>query len=88
MCQKGVKSVNLLNDQKGMDSTSEILEFLNANPDLLNKIKEFKDLQILVWNLMCDREEIENDIKVNQTLFKHYDEQVNEKRKKLGLEPI
>jgi hypothetical protein len=46
------KIVNLLNDQLGMDSTIEILEFLKADPDLFNKIKEFKDLQLLVWNLM------------------------------------
>ena len=42
------KIVNLLNDQLGMDSTIEILEFLKADPDLFNKIKEFKDLQLLV----------------------------------------
>ncbi len=80
------KIVNLLNDQKGMDLTIEILEFLKANPDLLNKIKEFKDLQLLVWNLMIDREEIENDIKVDKILLKHLDKQIKNRREELGFE--
>jgi len=80
------KIVNLLNDQKSMDLTIDILEFLKANPDLLNKIKGFKDLQLLVWNLMIDRKEIENDIKVDKTLLKHFDKQIENRREELGLE--
>ena len=80
------KIVNLLNDQKGMDSTIEILEFLKANPGLLNEIKKFKDLKLLVWNLMIDRKEIENDIKVDKTLLKHFDKQIENRREELGLE--
>ncbi len=79
------KIVNLLKNQKDMALTIEILEFLKANPDLLNKIKEVKDLQLLVWSLMIDREEIENDIEVNKILLKHFDKQINEKQKELGL---
>ncbi len=74
--------IYLLNDQKDLDLTIEILEFLKANPDLLNKIKEIKDLQIIVWNMMIDRDEIENDIKVDKTLLKHYDENIAKKNKK------
>ena len=69
-----------------MDLTIDILEFLKANPDLLNKIKGFKDLQLLVWNLMIDRKEIENDIKVDKTLLKHFDKQIENRREELGLE--
>lgn len=78
--------VNLLNDQKNMKLTIEILEFLTANPHLLNKIKEVKDLQLLVWNLTWDKEDIEHDIEVNKTISKYFDKQINEKQKKLGLE--
>ena len=74
--------IYLLNDQKNLDLTIEILEFLKANPDLLNKIKEIKDLQIIVWNMMIDRDEIENDIKVDKTLLKHYDENMAKKKTK------
>ena len=79
--------IYLLNDQKNLDLTIEILEFLKANPDLLNKIKEIKDLQIIVWNIMVDRDEIENDIKVDKTLLKHYDENMaKKKQKELGID--
>ena len=76
----------LLKHQKNMAVTIEILEFLKANPDLLNKIKEFKDLQLLVWNLMIDRKEIGNDINVDKTLLKHFDKLIKNRREELGLE--
>lgn len=79
------KIVNLLNDQKDMDLTIEILEFLKANSALLSEINEFKDLQLLVWNLIIDREEIEDDIEVKKTLDQFYDGQLQMKEKQLGL---
>lgn len=74
--------IHLLKDQKDMALSIDILEFLKANLHLLEKIKEIKDLQNVVWNLMVDREEIEHDIEVDKTL-RRYDEQI-EKRKRIG----
>ncbi len=79
------KIVNLLNDQKGMDLTIEILEFLKVNPDLLNKIKEIKDLEIIIRDLMAEREEVKEDIEVDKTLLRFYDGQLQVKEKQLGL---
>jgi hypothetical protein len=79
--------IYLLKDPKDTDLTIEILEFLKANPDLLNKIKEIKDLQMILWNLMIDRDEIENDIKVDKTLLKHYDKIIDKEQKELGIDP-
>jgi hypothetical protein len=76
----------LLKGEKDMDLSIEILEFLKANPDLFNKIKETKDLQTIVWNLMIDWEEIECDIEVSKTLLKHYDKEIEKKKKKLGID--
>jgi hypothetical protein len=78
--------VNLLNNQPDMDLTIEIVEFLQANSNQFDEIKEVKDLQILKSNLMYDLDEIKDDIKVNKTLLKHFDKQINEKQKELGLE--
>ena len=80
--------IQLLKDQKNMTLILEILEFLISNPDLWEKIKEIEDLQTIIWNLMADREEIENDIKVDQTILIHYDRQVEKMERKLGLPSI
>jgi hypothetical protein len=77
--------ISLLKDQKDSVLTIEILEFLRVNPKYWKKIKEIKDLQIMVWNLMVDREEIEQDIKVDKSLLRYYDEQMEKKKKQLGL---
>jgi hypothetical protein len=34
---------------------------------------------------MADREEVEEDIGVNKTLLRYYDEQIEKKEKQLGL---
>ena len=85
MCQKGIESSLLLKDQNDVALTIEIIEFLRGNPKYWKKIKEIKDLQIMVWNLMVDREEIEEDIEVDKTLLRYYDEQMEKKKKQLGL---
>ena len=77
--------VNFLNKQKDIDLIVEIVGFLEANYNHFDEIKEVKDLQILISNLMYDRDELVNDIRVNKILLKHFDEQINEKRKELGL---
>ncbi len=79
------KIIHLLKDQKNMALILDILEFLISNPDLWKKIKEIENLQTIIWNLMADREEIEHDIKVNQTLIMHYDRQMEEMERQLGL---
>jgi len=61
------------------------LEFLKANPNLLKKIKETKDRQIIVWNLMADREEIEHEMENDQTILQAYDELIEKKQKQLGF---
>jgi hypothetical protein len=79
------KIIHLLKDQIDMDFTIEILEFLRVNPQHWKKIKEIKDLQIIIWNFMADLEEIEENIEVNKTLLRFYDGQVQIKEKQLGL---
>ena len=79
------KIIHLLKDKNDMALTIEIIEFLRVNPKYWKKIKEIKDLQIIIWNLMADREEVEEDIGVNKTLLRYYDEQIEKKEKQLGL---
>jgi hypothetical protein len=79
------KIVSLLNDPKGMDLTIEILEFLRVHPEYWKEITEIKDLEIIKWNLMADREDIEEEIGVNKILLRHYDGQIQIKEKQLGL---
>lgn len=78
--------MNLLNNQTDTELTIEILEFLQANSNQSDEIKEVKDLQILKSDLMYERDEIKEDIKVNKILLKHFDKQINEKQKELRLE--
>ncbi len=41
-----------------MALTIEIIEFLRLNPTYWKKIKEIKDLEIIIWDLMAEREEV------------------------------
>lgn len=75
------KIVYLLKDQKDMVLTIDILEFLKENPHLLKLIKEAKDLQFMVCDLMVDREEIEHDIEVDKTILRMYDKMLEKKEK-------
>ena len=77
--------ISLLKDQKDSVLTIEILEFLRVNPKYWKKIKEIKDLEVIIWNLMADREDVEEDIEVNKTLLRYYDRQIQIKEKQLGL---
>ncbi len=77
--------IYLLKDEKDLDSTIEILEFLKANRHLLKKIKEIKDRQIMIWNLMADKEEIKNEIENDQIILQAYDELIEKKQKQLGF---
>ncbi len=79
------KIIRLLKDQKDMTLTIEIIEFLRLNPTHWKKIKEIKDLEIIILDLMADREEVEEDIEVNKTLLRFYDGQLQVKEKQLGL---
>ena len=79
------KIIRLFKDKNDMALTIEIIEFLRVNPKYWKKIKEIKDLEIIIWNLMADREEVEEDIGVNKTLLRFYDGQLQVKEKQLGL---
>ena len=67
------KIIHFLKNQNDMDFIIEILEFLQTNPEHFDEIKEVKDLQILKSNLMCDRDEIKNEITYNKMLLKCYE---------------
>ena len=68
-----------------MALTIEILEFLRVHPEYWKEIIEIKDLKIIIWDLMADREDIEEDIWAKKILCRHYDEQIQIKEKQLGL---
>jgi cell fate (sporulation/competence/biofilm development) regulator YlbF (YheA/YmcA/DUF963 family) len=79
------KIVNLLKDKNDLDSTIEILGFLKVNPKYWKKIKEIKDLEIIIEEMKAYREEIEEDIEVNKILDQFYERQLQEKEEQLGL---
>ena len=79
------KIIHLLKDHKDMALTIEIIEFLRVNPIDWKKIKEIKDLEIIIWDLMAKREEIEDDIEVDISLLRFYDGRLQVKEKQLGL---
>jgi DNA-binding CsgD family transcriptional regulator len=79
------KILNLLKDKNDLDSTIEILEFLKINPKYCKKIKEIKDLEIIIEELKADREEIEEDIHAKKIIDQYYDRQLQLKEKLLGL---
>ena len=68
-----------------MALTIEILEFLRVHPEYWKEIIEIKDLKIMIWDLMADREDIEEDIWVNKILCRHYDGKLQIKEEQLGL---
>ena len=79
------KIIHLLKDKKDIDLTIEILEFLRVHPEYWKEIVEIKDLEIIKWDLMADREDIEEDIGAKKILLRHYDGQMQIKEKQLGL---
>ena len=79
------KIIRLFKDKNDMALTIEIIEFLRLNPPHWKKIKEIKDLEIIIWNLMADGEEVEKDIGVNKTLLRFYNGRLHVKEKQLGL---
>lgn len=80
------KIVNLLNNQKDLDLTIEILEFLQANSHIFYEIKGVKDLKILKSNLMYDIDETKDELKSVKVVLEHFYKQINQKQKELGLE--
>jgi hypothetical protein len=80
------KIVNLLNNQKDLDLTIEILEFLQVNSDNFYEIKEVKDLQILKSDLSYDINEIKDELEAAKVVLEHLYKQINQKQKDLGLE--
>lgn len=79
------KIIHLLKDKKDMALAIEILEFLRVHPEYWKKINEIRDLDIIIWNRMAVRDNIEEEIGVNKILCRHYDGQIQIKEEKLGL---
>lgn len=79
------KIIHLLEDKNDMDLTIEILAFLRVNPKYWKKIKKIEDLEIVIWNLMADIEEYEEELRSIKILVRHYDGQIQIKEKQLGL---
>jgi hypothetical protein len=77
--------IHLLKDKKDMALTIEILEFLRVHPEYWKEIMEIRDLKVIKWNLMADREDIEEDIGAKKILLRHYDGQIRIKEKQIGL---
>ena len=72
------KIVSLLKDGNNMHLKIEILEFLQENPDLLAKIKEAIDIQILIWEKEADLNEANNDLDITNKLIRHADSRLQE----------
>ena len=85
LVSKRDKIIHLLKDKKDIDLTIEILEFLRVHPEYWKKIIEPRDLEIIISNLMADREDIEEDIWSKKILCRHYDRQMQIKEEQLGL---
>ena len=75
--------VNLLKDQQDMDLTIDRLEFLKANTNHFEEIKEIEDLEFSISNLKYERDEIIDEIKVNKKI-KDFNEKME---KRLGTYP-
>ncbi|HSA75882.1 MAG TPA: hypothetical protein VLE21_06815, partial [Candidatus Nitrosocosmicus sp.] len=80
------KIVNLLKNQKDLDLIIEIFEFLQVNSDHFYEIKEVMDLQMYKSNLMCDIDEIKEDIQSKIIILAHLYKQIIHKHNVLGLE--
>ena len=80
------KIVNLLKNPKDLDLFLEIFEFLQANSDHFYEIKEVIDLQMYKSDLKCDIDDMEENIKSNNTILEHLHKQIIQKQKVLGLE--
>lgn len=79
------KIVSILKDDKDALSKIDILEFLLKNPLLYTKIKEAIDIQVVIWELMAQRNEIEDDLNNVNFLYSHADSRLQKLNKKLRL---
>lgn len=64
------KIVTLLKDGNNMHLKIEILEFLQQNPVHLTKIKESKDIQILIWEKEIELNEAYHDLDIANKLIR------------------
>ena len=79
------KIVSMLKDDKDALSKIDILEFLLKNPLLYRKIKEAIDIQVVIWELMAERNEAEDDLNNVNFLYSHADSRLQKLNKKLRL---
>ncbi len=71
------KIVSLLKEGNNMLKI-EILEFLQENPDLLAKIKEAVDIQILIWEKMVELNEANTDLDTTNHLIRYAESRLQE----------
>ena len=60
----------------------DLLQYLVENPHHRKKIKDLVDLQRDIWELMAEKNEVEDDLRVSRYLDKHYNLQLEAKREK------
>lgn len=82
---KREKIVSLLNDEKDILLKIDILEFLQENSQLFRKIKETIDIQIVIWELMAQRNEAEDDLNNVNFLYNYTDSRLQKLNKKMRL---
>lgn len=75
--------VCLLKDKNKLQVTLEIAQLLQENPHLLRKIKQSIDIQRVTWDLMAEKNEVEEDLKVAKDLYMRYDSQLEDMRKQI-----
>jgi hypothetical protein len=80
------KIISLLKEQKNLSLIINIVEFLVKNPHHLKKITDLRDLQREIWDLMSERDEIREDVRISKCVDKHYDSKLELKRKKILTE--
>ncbi len=72
------KIVSLLKDENSTPLKIEILEFLQENPDLLAKIKESIDIQILIWEKKAELNEANSDLDTTNNLIRYAESRLQE----------
>jgi len=82
---KREKIVSILKDDKDVLLKIDILEFLLKNPLLYRKIKEAIDIQIVIWELMAEKNEAEDDLNNANIIYSHTDSRLQELNKELRL---
>lgn len=73
--------VSLLKNQQDVALIIDILGYLVENPHHRKKMKELVELQREIWEMMVDKSELENDIRIAKYLYEKYDSMLEKQRK-------